>query len=90
MAYKSDRESSYWLYPILVEDRVNFINKLKSENIPTSVVHLGIDKNTLFGGKDYSLENQRYFDDNQIHLPIHEELSSDDIIKIVKKIKNGW
>jgi len=90
MDYKNDRESSYWLFPMLVERRVDFINKLKDNNIPSSVVHLGIDKNTLFGGKDYSLINQRYFDDNQIHIPIHDKLSDEDVNKIIETIKNGW
>jgi perosamine synthetase len=90
VVYKNDRESSYWLFPLLVENRVNFINKLKSEGIPTSVVHLGIDKNTIFGGKDYSLINQRYFDDNQLHIPIHDKLSNEEVYKIIKTIKNGW
>ena len=90
MDYKNDRESSYWLFPILVENRVDFINKLKSSEIPCSVIHLGIDKNTIFGGKDYSLVNQRYFDDNQIHIPIHDNLSDENIYKIIETIKKGW
>jgi len=88
--YKKDRESSYWLFPLLVENRIDFIKKLKEVGIPTSVVHLGIDKNTIFGGKDYSLANQRFFDDNQIHIPIHDKLSEDDVELIIKTIKNGW
>jgi len=87
--YKTDRTSSYWLFPILVEDRNNFIKKLKSENIPVSVVHQGIDKNSIFGGTNYELINQRWFDDNQIHIPIHNELNDDDVYKIIKTIKNG-
>jgi perosamine synthetase len=89
MGYKSDRESSYWLYPLLVEKRIDFINKMKGNEIPVSVVHLGIDKNMIFGGKDYSLVNQRYFDENQIHIPIHDKLTDDDINLIIKTIKNG-
>jgi perosamine synthetase len=88
--YKSDRESSYWLFPVFVEDRIEFIKKLKSENIPTSVVHLGIDKNTVFGGKNFDLINQRYFDENQIHIPINDKIFEEDIQKIVKVIKSGW
>jgi perosamine synthetase len=87
MDYKNDRESSYWLFPMLVERRVDFINKLKDNGVPSSVVHLGIDKNTLFGGKDYSLTNQRYFDDNQIHIPINDRLSDEDVSKIIRVIK---
>jgi len=90
MEYKDDRESSYWLFPMLIERRIDFINKLKDNGIPSSVVHLGIDKNTLFGGKDYSLTNQRYFDDNQIHIPIHDKLLDEDVNKIIETIKSGW
>jgi len=90
MDYKSDRESSYWLYPVIVNNRENFIKKLKNYGIPTSVVHLGIDKNTIFGGKNYDLTNQRFFDDNQIHLPINDKITDDDINLIIKTIKSGW
>lgn len=90
MSYKNDRESSYWLFPLIVEDRINFINKLKDNDIPTSVIHLGIDKNTIFGGKDMSLSGQRYFDDNQIHIPINNDLTDEDVDKIISTIKSGW
>jgi perosamine synthetase len=85
--YKKDRESSYWLYPLIVDDRKSFINKLINKNIPTSVVHLGIDKNTIFGGRDMSLKNQRYFDNHQIHLPINPSMTEDQINYIIKTIK---
>jgi len=90
VSYKQDRQSSYWLYPLFVENRIDFIKKLKSFNIPTSVIHLGIDKNTIFGGKDFSLLNQRWFDDNQIHIPIHNDLTDEDIELIITTIKSGW
>ena len=85
--YKNDRQSSYWLYPLIVDDRIEFINKLKSKNIPTSVVHLGIDKNTIFGGKDSSLKNQRFFDEHQIHLPINPSITEEQLNYIIKTIK---
>lgn len=88
--YKNNRESSYWLFPLLVENRIDFIKKLNSFNIPTSVVHLGIDKNSVFGGKNHSLINQRFFDQNQIHIPINDKLSDEDINLIIRVIKNGW
>jgi perosamine synthetase len=90
MFYKWDRKSSYWLYPILVSNRTDFIAKLKEKGIPTSVVHLGIDKNTIFGGIDHSLVSQRYFDQLQIHIPIHDALTDDDVELIIDTIKSGW
>lgn len=90
MDYKTDRNSSYWLYPLLVENRVGFVKKMKELKIPVSVVHQGIDKNSIFGGKNYNLVNQRFFDENQIHIPINDTLSSENINYIVENIKSGW
>lgn len=88
--YKSDRESSYWLYGFHVENRIDFIKKLESNGIQSSVVHLGIDRNDIFGGKDFSLENQRRFDETQINIPIHDGLNDDEVDKIIKIINSGW
>jgi len=90
MNYKKNRQSSYWLFPLIVENRKEFIVKMKSNNIPVSVVHLGIDKNSIFGGVNYELINQRIFDENQIHIPIHDNLTDENINYIVKTIKQGW
>lgn len=88
--YQDDRESSNWLFTILVEERDNFINKMQEFNIPVSVVHLGIDKNSVFGGKKQDLTNQRFFDDHQISIPVHSGLTFMDVELIVKTIKSGW
>jgi perosamine synthetase len=90
MSYKNDRSSSYWLFPILVEERSNFIDKMRCHNIPVSVVHQGIDKNTIFGGKNYNLEQQRLFDERQINIPINNSLDYEQIDYIIEKIKEGW
>lgn len=90
MNYNQESNSSYWLYPIMVENRNNFVKKLSEKNIPTSVVHQGIDKNTIFGGKNYDLINQRIFDDNQIHLPINDTLTLENVDYVIESIKGGW
>jgi perosamine synthetase len=89
MDYKDDRISSFWLFPILVENRDEFIKKFKSENIPVSVVHQGIDKNSIFGNKDETLLNQRIFDEKQIHIPLNDSLTEENIYKIINTIKKG-
>jgi perosamine synthetase len=90
MRYNKDRTSSYWLFPVLVQNRADFIRKMKDNNIPVSVVHLGIDKNSIFGGKKMDLVNQRYWDEHQIHLPINDELTDEDVSKVIETIKSGW
>lgn len=82
--------SSYWLYPILVENRNGFIEHLSAHGIEASVVHQGIDRNDIFGGLDESLVEQRMFDDEQVNIPVHNGLTDEDIIYIVDVIKRGW
>lgn len=83
-------ESAYWLFGMHVEDRNNFISTLKNEGITASVVHLGIDKNSIFGGTKKELTNQRKFDETQIHIPIHDGLTDENIKHIINTIKKGW
>jgi len=87
---KSDRYSTNWLYTILVNKRKKFFNIMKKHNIPVSLVHRGIDRNEIFGGIDKKLINQRYFDDNHICLPIHENINKKDLKKIVYIIKKKF
>lgn len=90
MEYMRDRPSTYWLYPMIVNRREQFIEKLKSKGIPTSVVHLGIDKNTILGGKNSDLKGQRFFDEHQIHIPINYKLTTDEVSYIIDTINKGW
>ncbi|QIL77249.1 DegT/DnrJ/EryC1/StrS family aminotransferase [Hymenobacter sp. HDW8] len=88
--HKMDRESAHWLFGFHVENRLEFIRALKAKGIASSVVHDGIDKNTLFGGKKMDLTNQRRFDETQIHIPLHDALLPDQIEYIINTIKKGW
>jgi perosamine synthetase len=90
LRYKSDRQSSYWIFTILVERREDFIRKLAYNGIPASVVHLRIDKNSIFGGIRNELINQEKFNELQVSLPVHSGLTDEDIKNITGTIKNGW
>lgn len=90
LSYERDRESSYWLFTILVERRSDFIRKLRSSGIPASVVHLRIDKNSVFGGLREDLPNQTEFNERQVSIPIHEELTDDALSLITRTIESGW
>ncbi len=90
MEYKDDRESANWFFQVLVERRTDFIRMLKEHDIPASVVHLRIDTNSVFGGLAADLPGQERFNENQVALPIHRELTDEDIRKITNCIRKGW
>ena len=88
--HQADRESAHWLYGFHVENRLGFIRALKAKGIASSVVHDGIDHNTLFGGRRMDLSNQRRFDETQIHVPLHDDLTTEHVAYITEVIKQGW
>lgn len=88
--YQDDRKSAYWLFTVLVENRVDFIKKLKEYDIPVSVVHLRIDHNSLFGGLAKNLRGQERFNENQVSIPMHSALSDEDVERVIITIKEGW
>jgi perosamine synthetase len=88
--YKSDRESSYWIYTALVERREGFVRALKSRGVPVSVVHQRIDRNSVFGGARSDMPGQRFFDDHQIALPIHVGMTDEDADAVLDGVRAGW
>jgi perosamine synthetase len=89
-AAPEERESAYWVFGFHVERRSDFIRTMRERGIPVSVVHRGIDHNSLFGGTDEDLRNQRKFDETQIHIPIHDALDEAQIEYIIQAIQKGW
>ncbi|CAN5352939.1 UDP-4-amino-4,6-dideoxy-N-acetyl-beta-L-altrosamine transaminase [soil metagenome] len=89
--YNAVRESAYWLYGFHVENRNEFIKKLNASKIPSSVVHIGINKNDLFSHKSKNnLPQQIKFDATQIHIPVHNELTDEQVKHIINSIHQGW
>jgi perosamine synthetase len=87
---KDDRESACWLFTMLVERREDFIRALKSRNVPASVVHLRIDSNSVFGGINNELQNMNVFNEKQVAVPIHCDLTDEDVELIINSVKAGW
>ena len=88
--YTNDRESAYWLFTILVENRLDFIKMMRAADIPVSVIHQRIDRFSVFGKQKPNLVNQEKFDENQISIPINDNLSDEDVYKVLVAIKGGW
>jgi perosamine synthetase len=87
---EADRESGHWLFTMRVDRREDFIRALAERGVPASVVHLRIDRNSVFGGQRDDLPGQDLFDREQVSLPIHFGLSDEDLEKVVAAVRAGW
>lgn len=85
-----NREHASWLFTILVDRREDFARRLADKGVPTSVVDLRIDRNSVFGGLRDDLPGQAEFDRRQISIPLHDRLSDEDVAKVVSTILAGW
>ncbi len=86
----ADREHAFWLFTVLVERREEFVRALRERGVPTSVVDLRIDRNSIFGGPREDLPGQAVFDARQVALPVHEGLEEESIGLIVEAVRRGW
>lgn len=85
-----DCVSANWLFGLHVERREDFIRALASRGVTASVVHLRIDANSCFGGIREDLPTQTRFNDTQIHIPLHDMLSDDEVGHIIDSVRAGW
>ena len=88
--FPNDRQSAWWLFGLHVQDRLNFIKSLGERGVAASVVHQRIDRNSVFGGLDHSLVNQKKFDETQVHIPLHSCMNEEQTHHVVEAIKKGW
>lgn len=84
-----DRTHSYWMFTMRVDDRENFVRAVKSRGGNASVVHLRIDRYSVFGGVR-ELPGMSEFDATQVSIPCHERISDDDASLLIDAIKAGW
>lgn len=78
--------SSFWAFPIRVDNVHKFTEFCRNRNVPCSIIHRGIDNNRLFGGVDYSLKNQRDWEKTVTHLPIHMDMEISDVDWICEEV----
>src|SRR3989344_5102343 len=76
---KMDRNSAYWLYTLLVKDRIDFIKKLASKGIEASVVHIRNDSYSIFKDVDNkNLPGLDEFSSKMICIPVGHWVSEED------------
>jgi dTDP-4-amino-4,6-dideoxygalactose transaminase len=86
-----DTEPVYHLYPILVENRENFINYLKEEGISTGIhypIPLHLQKAfSYLGHKEGDFPNSEKICFNEVSLPIYPYMEEEDVNYVCEKIK---
>jgi len=90
MEYQTDRQSSYHLYPIHVERREKFVAAMAAKGVELYVQNFRNDQFTIFGKQRKDLPNTDRIDKDFICLPIHEDLTPDDLQYIISAVKAGW
>lgn len=85
-----DRQGACWIFGMHVERRDRFVRAMQARQLPCSVVHTRIDRNSLFGGLREDLPNQERFDLTQIHLPCHMDMTDEHVEDVIKGVRNGW
>jgi dTDP-4-amino-4,6-dideoxygalactose transaminase len=87
---KDDRLSSYWLFTVLVEDRLSFANMMGSHGVAVSRVHERNDKHTVFNQYRKELPILESVIDKMICIPVGWWVTEEDREHIVEAIKGGW
>lgn len=87
---KHDRESSYWIYTMRVDDRDNFIQKMKEEGIGVSRVHDRNDKHDCVHEFRAALPGTDKICSDMICIPCGWWVNEEARQYIVDKIKAGW
>lgn len=85
-----DRKSSYWLYTLKVDRRVDFIRKMKQRGIQVSRVHNRSDKYSTVKTFKRHLPQLDRFNKKNICIPVGWWLSKKERQYIVNMIKQGW
>lgn len=73
-----DPGASWWLYPLLVEDRDSLITFLEQRGIATSPAHTRCDTHTGFPDADGPLPGTDYYTARHVCIPVHAGISDED------------
>lgn len=86
MEYNADRESSYWLFTILVDDRARFMQAMHEDKITVSQVHARNDKHSMCRGSRTPLPRLDSFVERQVSIPVGWWVKKNDRQRIVASI----
>jgi len=85
---KDDRANANWMFAIHVKERTKFINYMLSKQIGVTVHNWRNDRYSIFGGLKKDLPILERVNNTLVNLPMHADLSNDNVSYIIKEIKN--
>ena len=86
----NDRESAFWIYSLLVEDRDKFMKHMKDCNIVVSQVHERNDKHSCVREFKTSLPTLDKIIGKVVSIPVGWWITEEEREYIVNCIKKGW
>jgi perosamine synthetase len=84
--YRLDRQSSYWLYTLLVSDQAAFIEWMKNAKIVVSRVHARNDLHSMFRDFKIELPGVDEFVSKQMCIPVGWWLKDQEVRYIIKTV----
>ncbi|MBF6329804.1 DegT/DnrJ/EryC1/StrS family aminotransferase [Nocardia transvalensis] len=86
----ADRESSFWMYPLKVDDRPEFMRKLEAADIMSTVLSRRNDLHSCVERYAEPLPGLDSVADRIVHIPVGWWVSDEDREHIVDTIRSGW
>ncbi len=83
-------QSSYSLFGCIIDRRDDFCQAVEAKGVETHVVQLRNDIYSVFGGKRQNLPAMDEMEERYVYLPLHDQISKEDVEEICKVIKEGW
>jgi len=87
---KTDRESSNWLFTILVDDALGFARKMGEKRIMVSKVHARNDKHSCTKLFQKYLPNLEKVEGKRVCLPVGWWVTKEDRAYIAESVSEGW
>lgn len=89
MKYYDDRKPNYQIFPVHVKNRLEFAKYLRKHNIKVNINNRRNDIYPMFGGKRDDLEGTKRADEDVILLPMHADLTDEQVSYIIKIVKEA-
>jgi perosamine synthetase len=89
-AAADDRTHGYGLFTMHVERRDDFWRAMRARGIEVSVVHVRVDQYSVFGGPRHDLPNLDRLSQTYICIPMHNQLTDEDVEHVIAGVREGW